>query len=628
MKKQYLIFILISCFLFVSNPLKVYSQNSVRQRKSDFFSNIDSLQYDADIVLLNKTYFKGSHDSVTDYLREITEIYNRRKESLNMPQRVNWLFEMGFINRYLENWLAAEINQLEVQKYIDENDQSSKRKLLNELAEIYRRLGEKQKSNDFYYELIENLKLPEDSNTLMSLYTRIAENYENLARFDKAFELCIQVYNFNLRNKKYDPASYNLIQMGRISSHMEEDTSYFEYYHMGVDLAYQSGVSNRIINNLVNLGLAYRDANFPKKGLKYMLEAQNFDTLTSHFQKLHLLNALCATYFQLDSLDKTYEYSKKVIHDAKAIDAIPFLHSGISLLASYYERVGKIDSALLLTREALQITKKINNNNPDSYTYRKLSDLSILNKDYTSAIAYLDTSFMEYEKQIEKINYEKLHELRERSDYYIHRNRISQLVSENKLEHEKNLRLWITIISIAFALGVILFFTILLRKKLRQLNDSYLNLVKKNLELDQLNKQLNHCEKSSETKSAKISGEEIILKKLREQLIEKEIYIDPAISLKSLADQLETNTSYLSAIINKHYQCNFRTLINKYRVDRVRQMLLDERYKHYSMEGIALEVGFNTRSVFYQTFKSVTGISPGVYLEKYKQAVLDEKEDD
>ena len=47
-------------------------------------------------------------------------------------------------------------------------------------------------------------------------------------------------------------------------------------------------------------------------------------------------------------------------------------------------------------------------------------------------------------------------------------------------------------------------------------------------------------------------------------------------------------------------------------------MIVSKDFNHYSMEGIASEVGYNSRSGFYSAFKSETGLSPSLYVDNYK----------
>ncbi|WP_394706633.1 helix-turn-helix domain-containing protein [uncultured Draconibacterium sp.] len=156
------------------------------------------------------------------------------------------------------------------------------------------------------------------------------------------------------------------------------------------------------------------------------------------------------------------------------------------------------------------------------------------------------------------------------------------------------------------------------RKRLKELRESHLNLLKKNIELDNANKVLNKAKTKSLKKSKNIKNEKALFAELHLILHNDEIYTNPDLSLQSLATKLNSNTSYLSSIINKNYKCNFKTLINSLRIDKAKKMLVSEKYKNLSMEGIIEAVGFSSRSGFYQAFKSNTGLTPTQYIANYK----------
>jgi YesN/AraC family two-component response regulator len=143
--------------------------------------------------------------------------------------------------------------------------------------------------------------------------------------------------------------------------------------------------------------------------------------------------------------------------------------------------------------------------------------------------------------------------------------------------------------------------------------------VRKNLELDKLNQQLSEAEKivPPQRKTAVIKHEELIYKNLK-RLFEKEaVYKNQDLTLQNLAALLNTNTTYLSSIINNRCDCSFRTLLNNYRIKEARRLLTAEEYVNFSIEGIASEVGYPSRSTFYQVFRQVTGLTPSDYLENY-----------
>jgi len=608
----------------MGNPSFAFYQNSMKQREIDFYSQIDSLKLYPEIFKSHYLQNGFDEDSLATYYHKILTTYQDISPQLSKYQQIYWLLEIGLVQRRLNKLEEAIKTQLSALQVLDkEEDDKAYYFISFQLGDVYRHLGMKKKSNDVFLDLISLPLVESDTSKQMYLYSLVSENYENLGEDEKAMELCIKLYNYNLVQNDLDAASYNLIQMGRISSHLESDTSYFEYYHMANDLAVRSGNKARMINNLTNTGIMYRNAGFPLEGLKYLKRAEKYNIREMRYGDVYLLNALSGTYFLLDSISKGYDFTIKEIEEAKKIKAFSFMYHATMRLVKYYVKVEKFDSAKVMLQEAIKLNRMIDNQSFSSDLYKQLSDMSLRMNDYPSAMAYLDSSYSAYNNQLSKTNNDKLAKLREKSDYYIHRNRISELVSKNKLEQEKTKRWRITVFAILFILALTIYFTLVIRKRLMQLKESYMNLVKKAMEQDKLNKQLRECEVKSKKKSKpeNISGEDLIIKNFKIMLYQDEVFMNSQVSLKSLADDLNTNTSYLSAIINSHFHCNLRSLINRHRIEKAREMLVSEEFKHYSMEGISTEVGFSSRSGFYQAFKSSTGLSPSLYIENYNRVI-------
>ena len=87
-------------------------------------------------------------------------------------------------------------------------------------------------------------------------------------------------------------------------------------------------------------------------------------------------------------------------------------------------------------------------------------------------------------------------------------------------------------------------------------------------------------------------------------------YLDPELTLPALAQRLGTNASILSAVINNAFGRNFNDFVNGYRVEAVKKMLQDPANSHYSLLGIGLACGFNSKSTFNRVFKKMTGSAP------------------
>lgn len=114
-----------------------------------------------------------------------------------------------------------------------------------------------------------------------------------------------------------------------------------------------------------------------------------------------------------------------------------------------------------------------------------------------------------------------------------------------------------------------------------------------------------------------------LYEKILHKFVVEKKYRDPSYSARQLATDLETNTRYISAVINLRFQQNYSTLVNEYRIREALYMLIDHRYQDKTVEEIANEVGFANRQSFYAAFYRIKGITPKEYrkqqLEKSKK---------
>jgi AraC-like DNA-binding protein len=100
------------------------------------------------------------------------------------------------------------------------------------------------------------------------------------------------------------------------------------------------------------------------------------------------------------------------------------------------------------------------------------------------------------------------------------------------------------------------------------------------------------------------------LRKLKTFMETRKPYLDPELTLSSLATELGISRSQLSQLINDGAGDNFYDFVNKYRVDEVKRLMLDPKFSNYNMLGLALEAGFKSKSTFNLIFKRFTGLTP------------------
>jgi AraC-like DNA-binding protein len=96
------------------------------------------------------------------------------------------------------------------------------------------------------------------------------------------------------------------------------------------------------------------------------------------------------------------------------------------------------------------------------------------------------------------------------------------------------------------------------------------------------------------------------------ELLEKEmIFRNPELRITDLSKVLKSNRTYISAIVNTEFKSTFCDLINHYRVEYAKKLLLDQ--KLYILEYISNESGFASINSFLRAFRKETGTTPGEY---------------
>lgn len=93
-------------------------------------------------------------------------------------------------------------------------------------------------------------------------------------------------------------------------------------------------------------------------------------------------------------------------------------------------------------------------------------------------------------------------------------------------------------------------------------------------------------------------------------LKEKKPYLNPDYSLQMMADDLNISRHKLSETINSGQKKNFYKFINEFRVQEVKEMLVNPAFSHYTVLGVGFECGFNSKSSFNRIFKEETGFTP------------------
>jgi len=88
---------------------------------------------------------------------------------------------------------------------------------------------------------------------------------------------------------------------------------------------------------------------------------------------------------------------------------------------------------------------------------------------------------------------------------------------------------------------------------------------------------------------------------------------DSELTLTSLAKQVNMSRNQLSEVINSSLDSNFYDFVNKYRVEDVKKLMINPKFKDFTILAIAFEAGFPSKSTFNTVFKKFTGLTPSEY---------------
>lgn len=444
------------------------------------------------------------------------------------------------------------------------------------------------------------------------------------------------------------------VQSVNISSQKEngekESLSYFMQMFGDYTLAdqYQNldlyNQSQKIISNLLSDSKLFNKSKNPKVKITiaklYQLQAINFGINRNYELALENLNK-----------------SDQFVNDKNEENKIIGLENKI-YRSSYSLRQNKLEEAKKLLENTIKI---IENQDGNSFlyalAYENMSRYFFLKEDYNSCITNLEKGL----SKIENLPYNslkiKIYESLTKSYLALHNDEkyhyynklyidlktkldsnakegiryIVKLVENHQnqnLEFQKqneSKKFWMlaTVLSVII-IGLMIYFLIENRrnKDLKKQLDFFEKQKKReqttHLAIPKIEEQGIHIDKNIEKDSNKISKEkeDEILQKL-EKWEHSDLYLNKNMSLSMLSTQMGVNSKYLSEVINNSKEKNFNGYINELRVNHIAHLLkTNPTYLNYKVSYLAEFSGFSSHSAFTTVFKSVTGMSPNIYIQE------------
>lgn len=449
----------------------------------------------------------------------------------------------------------------------------------------------------------------------MVSYSNLGAVYSNLGEYPKAMEAYLKGLEYSEKNDNKDFTHIIKHNIARLKSKIGDDDEAVNIFKSVLDYNESSGYTGGSnVNTMLSLANSYRKLNQNDSATFYNKKAilLAFNNYKPNYYYGVLSEGINLYYKQeyqkaLDSIQKALPYIEKnqyfVAHD---------------FIANGYLHEGKIYQKLKKPIKKLESLFKL-----DDF----LTDTNFASLESRQGYEMLIKHFKEKESKDQElfytqklIKYDSLlyQNFKSLTDKIIREYDTSILLKEEKkliesLKEEKikiNYSLWISVF-----IGIIIFIILIITYvRQRSYRKRYDNLIKG------ITKKGNEPNISKDNKDIGIS--EDIVNSILDKLLafeENKGFLVSNITVGKIAEDFNTNSKYVSKIINFNKKKSFVAYINQLRINHAAEELkINPKIRNYTLTALAREFGFNTSESFSKYFYKTYGISPSFYINKLK----------
>lgn len=445
---------------------------------------------------------------------------------------------------------------------------------------LHRRSGDFQKALEFYSKAL-------DISKRANLTSGLAIDYNNIA------SLCLQF-------EKYDMAA--------------------DYYRRALSISKQQGNKSHtevFLNNLANVYLKQGNLDTALVLLSESVEMA-FELGRMGNAAIRLMN-MGGIYTDRGEYRLSIDHFSRGIKILRNIDRPDALANGLQSLGNTYIKVGDMQRASKAIEEAYHLASKLNMKPLLVKIHESRSKIFETQHNFEKALSehkryaeLKDQVFSEQsQNKIEELN--ALFET-EKKQHQIELLEKHQLLNEANLKKKQVTIMLMIVVGIVLAIVLALTFMLYLYKT--KLNRK---LVEKNLALLKQIDLYNTQVEVMASPRVRSEEKERIVEEFEKLLTSEGIFRKTQLTLSEMADLINTNTTYLSQVINDYYQMNFTNLINQRRVMEAQRIISGGVYKTLTLEAIAAKVGFFSRPTFNKAFKQFTGVTPSTFIKTMEE---------
>lgn len=520
---------------------------------------------------------------------------------------------------------------------------------------------------------VDNKEYVVDSHLIIAMwYGKIGKKDEAIELLDKGITIAKQINNTDLLYKGH-------LRKGVILFYAGDNIEAFDEFIKANNIAKEQNNIDRQLKAQHNITLVRIQANdnfgaieLAHKNLKIIQEKEEEK---HQVLKIQIYLALCKAYINTEEYGKSKEYCNKGITLSEKLKILSLKGYFISGLGDIASSTGEFEQAYRYFDEAEAIMKElVVDRNFDIFMKLYRGKTYFFEGKYNKAVAELSKG----EKMLEKYNvdflsiedlyyylaksYKELGNTELGLKYYDKTDKIDNKNDKKRLEISTNIVKKFDLpklkeeiqglISKAkrtkyfyyTGIGLLLFVIVglvLFNRKQQKKNKERFSSLMNQLEEKRQKEKLQHKKEApslqaktvhkTETivedlerkQSVKIDSKDAeILKKLIE-FEQKELFLSQESTLVEVAKKIQTNTTYLSKVINTHKEKSFTAYITDLRVDySIERLSHDRKFRSFTIGAIAQEIGFKRSESFSKAFKVKTGLYPSYFIKELEKQQL------
>ena len=456
---------------------------------------------------------------------------------------------------------------------------------------------------------------------LINAHNSSAFIYFYLCDYSNSYKSLIEAL---LLCEKYNQEYYKstiYTNIGNIYSHYKENDMAKYYYSKSLSVCQDSVFRIPILNNLGTIEIKRKQTD---SALHFLNEALQTSKRNAYFDLHSVLNNTAWLYQVEKQYDSAFYYYrltlesvKKDNKNVKKDNKLEVESESLSNIGKLFFEVNKKDSALYYIGLSQAIALKNNFLTISVENYLTLSKIEEskghIQKAFEYYKKYADLKDSVFNvKNLGEINQlQRLYEV-SKTNQQLEQLAIEQRIKERTIHYQSIIQ-YIT-------LGILLLVTTIMlyifRQK-RKLNKAYQVLFEKNIEIMEF-----HANPPKKYEKSPLTDDlqHELLDRILIFMEDTSIICDTEFSIEKLAALLGSNQRYVSQVINNGLKKNFRSFLNNYRIREAQRLFSELDVTKYTIESIALQVGFKSPSAFRNAFKEITGVSPNFYLKALQES--------